>query len=65
MKIENDKPAPNKGAVNGNLRADSLEWFFSKSEIEKEELKDKYFPSEYIAYDRQWGHHFTFGQIFD
>ncbi len=31
------------GDVSGSLRADALDWFFSKSEIEKEELKDKHF----------------------
>lgn len=61
--LENEKPASSKGAFSGSLRADALEWFFAKSEIEKEELKDKHFASECIAYDSQWGYHFTFGQI--
>lgn len=52
-----------KGDVSGSLRANALEWFFAKSEIEKEELKDKHFSNEYIAHDSQWGFHFTFGQI--
>ena len=47
----------------GKLRADSLEWFFAKNEIEKEKLKDKHFAGEYIVHDSQWGFHFTFGQI--
>ncbi len=63
MSTEEQNPALNKGAVSGSLRADALEWFFAKSEIEKEELKDKHFASEYIAHDSQWGFHFTFGQI--
>lgn len=61
--LENEKPALSKGAVSGSLRADALEWFFAKSEIEKKELKDKHFASEYIAHDSQWGYNFTFGQI--
>lgn len=52
-----------KPVVKSSLREDALEWFFAKSENEKEELKDKYFASEYIAHDSQWGYHFTFGQI--
>ena len=53
-----------KNATNeSSFRADALGWFFSKSEIEKEKLKDKYFDSEYVEYDSQWGFHFTFGQI--
>jgi len=54
---------PEQGAVSGSLREQSLEWFFSKSDIEKEELKDKHFSSEYISHDSNWGFHFTFGQI--
>ncbi|HWY13219.1 MAG TPA: hypothetical protein VN026_17915 [Bacteroidia bacterium] len=49
--------------ISTNLREKSLEWFFTKSEIEKEELKEKYFSSEYIQHDSQWGYHFNFGQI--
>lgn len=48
---------------NTNLRQQSLEWFFGKTESQKESLKDKYFASEYIEHDSQWGFHFTFGQI--
>ncbi len=49
--------------VEGNLRKDALEWFFAKNEIEKENLKEKHFSSEYIQHDSQWGFQFTFGQI--
>lgn len=51
------------GAVSGSLREQSLEWFFAKSEIEKHDLKDKHFPNTPIQHSRQWGFHFTFGQI--
>jgi len=50
-------------AVNNSLREQSLEWFFAKSEIDKRNLKNKYFPSTPIPHSSQWGFHFTFGQI--
>lgn len=45
------------------IRELSLEWFFQKTEDEKLDLKNKYFPKTYIIFDSQWGLHFTFGQI--
>ena len=45
------------------LRERSLEWFFNLNQIEKVDLKNKYFPNEYIEYDSHWGFHFNFGQI--
>lgn len=48
---------------NNELREKSLEWFFAKNEVERIELKDKYFPDKYIPYDSHFGYHFTFGQI--
>lgn len=53
----------NKPEVDSNLRQKSLKWFFDLSEVEKVELKEKYFPKTYIAYDSKWGFHYTFGQI--
>ena len=50
-------------AENENLREQSLDWFFLKSEIEKHDLKHKHFPNTPINYCSQWGFHFTFGQI--
>ena len=44
-------------------REQALEWFFAKNEIEKTELKEKYFPNTPIPYSSQWGFHFNFGQI--
>lgn len=52
-----------KADVSGSLREKSCEWFFGLNEVEKVELKEKYFPNTYIAYDNKWGFHFTFGQI--
>lgn len=52
-----------KPIVVGSLREQSLEWFFSKSEIEKHDLKDKHFANVPIQHSSQWGFHFTFGQI--
>lgn len=49
--------------VSGSLREKSCEWFFGLNEVEKVELKEKYFPNTYIGYDNKWGFHFTFGQI--
>lgn len=46
-----------------NLREQSLEWFFSKNEIEKNELKEKHLKDLPIQHSSQWGYHFTFGQI--
>lgn len=46
-----------------SLREQSLEWFFSKSTQEKQELKEKHFPNTYIARCSHWGYHFNFGQI--
>lgn len=45
------------------LREKSLNWFFSKTDTEKHDLKDKYFSGVPIQYSSQWGFHFTFGQI--
>lgn len=45
------------------LREKSLEWFFKKTEIEKNDLKDKYFQNTPIQHSSQWGYNFTFGQI--
>ena len=45
------------------IRELSLEWFFQKTEDEKLDLKNKYFPKTYIIFDSHWGFHFTFGQI--
>jgi hypothetical protein len=45
------------------IRQKSLDWFYSKSEKEKELLKDKYFANEHIQHSTQWGYHFTFGNI--
>ena len=52
-----------KPVVKSSLREDALEWFFAKSEIEKSDLKDKYFNKMPIQHSSQWGYHFTFGQI--
>ena len=52
-----------KPNVSVSLRADSMEWFFSKNEIEKHDLKDKHFSNVPIQHSSQWGFHFTFGQI--
>ena len=41
----------NSCAINDSLREQSLEWFFAKNEIEKEKLKDKYFPL-FLSKDR-------------
>lgn len=49
--------------VDINLREQSLEWFFRKSEVEKMDLKEIHFPNLPIQHSRQWGLHFTFGQI--
>ena len=46
-----------------NTLSDALDWFFAKTQTEKHNLKDKHFPNEYIAYDGQWGFHFTLAQI--
>lgn len=45
------------------LRDQALEWFFAKNEIEKADLKEKYFKDTPIQHSSQWGYHFTFGQI--
>ena len=45
------------------LREQSLEWFFAKNESERFDLKEKHFPTVYIQHSKQWGFHFTFGQI--
>ena len=60
---EAEKLQLNIAAVSGSLREQSLEWFFSKSEIDKHDLKDKHFPNTPIQHCSQWGFHFTFGQI--
>jgi len=44
-------------------REKALEWFFGLNEIEKQELKEKFFPDTFIEYDSKWGYHYTFGQI--
>jgi len=44
-------------------REKSLDWFFGKNEIEKQELKEKYFPNTFIQFDSHWGYYFTFEQI--
>jgi len=49
--------------MDNKLREKSLDWFFGLSEADKGLMKDKHFSSEYIAFDFQWGYHFTFGQI--
>ena len=46
-----------------NLREKSLEWFFTKDENDKINLKEKYFSDVYIEKSSQWGFHFTFEQI--
>lgn len=46
-----------------DLREKSLEWFLSKTENEKIDLKNKYFSKIPIGFDGQWGFNFTFGQI--
>lgn len=45
------------------MREEALDWFFSKTEDEKIDLKHKYFETTPIDYSNQWGFHFTFGQI--
>ena len=45
------------------LRQVSLDWFFLKSNTEKEELKNKHFKGKHIQQSSHWGYHFTFGQI--
>lgn len=40
-----------------------MEWFFAKSETEKQDLKHKHFPDTIIQYTQQWSFHFTFGHI--
>ena len=44
-------------------RKKSMEWFLGKTEIEKIDLKNKYFADKVINHSQQWGFHFTFGQI--
>lgn len=65
MKNENKIPhkSPISMHIDPELRSKSLDWFFTKSSIQKTELKEKYFPDEYIPNCDQWGYHFTFGQI--
>jgi hypothetical protein len=46
-----------------SLREQSIDWFFQKTEDEKIDLKHKYFADKAIDYSKQWGFHFTFGQI--
>jgi hypothetical protein len=46
-----------------SLREKSLEWFFAKSEVEKNDLKEKHLKNMPVQYDSKWGFHFTFGQI--
>lgn len=41
----------------------ALEWFFGLNEVEKQELKEKFFPDTFIEFDGKWGYHYTFGQI--
>ncbi len=53
----------NESVKDISLREKSLEWFFTKSEIEKIDLKDKYFKNMPIQHSSQFGFHFTFGQI--
>lgn len=35
-------------------REKSLDWFFGKSKFEKEKLKDKHYPDNFIPYSEQW-----------
>lgn len=44
-------------------RQKALDWFFSKTESEKKQLKVEHFPTTHIRYDSHWGYAFTFGQI--
>jgi len=46
-----------------NIREQSMEWFLSKTEKEKADLKHKHYSGSPIAYCSQWGFHFTFGEI--
>lgn len=46
-----------------NIREKSLEWFFNLGNIEKFDLKIKYFPKLCIEYSSHWGYAYTFGQI--
>lgn len=46
-----------------SIRGKALDWFFPLDEVQKDNLKEKYFTNEYIEYSSQWGYHFTFGQI--
>ena len=45
------------------IRIDAIDWFFQKNEVEKIDLKEKYFADRHIEYSKPWGFHFTFGQI--
>ena len=45
------------------LKESALEWFFGLNDVERMELKEKYFPDTLIQFDSKWGYHFTFGQI--
>ena len=46
-----------------SVREKSLEWFFAKNEVEKNDLKSKHFSDTYIQYNNQFGFAFNFGQI--
>jgi aminopeptidase N len=46
-----------------NIREKSLEWFFSKSEVERLALKEEYLKDEFILFDSKFGYHYTFGHI--
>lgn len=41
----------------------AMKWFLQKTEDEKIILKNKYFSKTPIQFSKQWGFHFTFGQI--
>lgn len=45
------------------LMEKAIDWFFQKTEDEKIDLKNKYYPNTPIPHSSQWGFHFTFGQI--
>lgn len=44
-------------------REKSLEWFFALNDVEKMDLKTKYFPNTFIQCYNHWGYAYTFGQI--